>query len=163
MQRVNSAAGALAVVDYAHTPDALAKALQALRGLADARGGRLWCLFGCGGDRDSAKRPLMGAMAEQHADQVLLTSDNPRSESPQAIIAQIAAGVSQPSRLLVEPDRARAIAQALGAAGAHDVVLIAGKGHELYQEVGGQRLAFSDVQQVLLARPRQTAPVQGQA
>lgn len=163
MQRVNSAAGALAVVDYAHTPDALAKALQALRGLADARGGRLWCLFGCGGDRDSAKRPLMGAMAEQHADQVLLTSDNPRSESPQAIIAQIAAGVSQPSRLLVEPDRARAIAQALGAAGAHDVVLIAGKGHELYQEVGGQRLAFSDVQQVLLARPRQTASVQGQA
>ena len=163
MQRVNSAAGALAVVDYAHTPDALAKALQALRGLADARGGRLWCLFGCGGDRDSAKRPLMGAMAEQHADQVLLTSDNPRSESPQAIIAQIAAGVSQPSRLLVEPDRARAIAQALGAAGAHDVVLIAGKGHELYQEVCGQRLAFSDVQQVLLARPRQTAPVQGQA
>ena len=163
MQRVNSAAGALAVVDYAHTPDALAKALQALRGLADARGGRLWCLFGCGGDRDSAKRPLMGAMAEQHADQVLLTSDNPRSESPQAIIAQIAAGVSQPSRLLVEPDRARAIAQALGAAGAHDVVLIAGKGHELYQEVGGQRLAFSDVQQVLLARSRQTAPVQGQA
>ena len=163
MQRVNSAAGALAVVDYAHTPDALAKALQALRGLADARGGRLWCLFGCGGDRDSAKRPLMGAMAEQHADQVLLTSDNPRSESPQAIIAQIAAGVSQPSRLLVEPDRARAIAQALGAAGGHDVVLIAGKGHELYQEVCGQRLAFSDVQQVLLARPRQTAPVQGQA
>ncbi|MSQ75756.1 MAG: UDP-N-acetylmuramoyl-L-alanyl-D-glutamate--2,6-diaminopimelate ligase [Rhodoferax sp.] len=163
MQRVNSAAGALAVVDYAHTPDALAKALQALRGLADARGGRLWCLFGCGGDRDSAKRPLMGAMAEQHADQVLLTSDNPRSESPQAIIAQIAAGVSQPSRLLVEPDRARAIAQALGAAGAHDVVLIAGKGHELYQEVCGQRLAFSDVQQVLLARPRQTASVQGQA
>jgi UDP-N-acetylmuramyl-tripeptide synthetase len=163
MQRVNSAAGALAVVDYAHTPDALAKALQALRGLADARGGRLWCLFGCGGDRDSAKRPLMGAMAEQHADQVLLTSDNPRSESPQAIIAQIAAGVSQPSRLLVEPDRARAIAQALGAAGAHDVVLIAGKGHELYQEVCGQRLAFSDVQQVLLARPRQTAPMQGQA
>ena len=163
MQQVNSAAGALAVVDYAHTPDALAKALQALRGLADARGGRLWCLFGCGGDRDSAKRPLMGAMAEQHADQVLLTSDNPRSESPQAIIAQIAAGVSQPSRLLVEPDRARAIAQALGAAGGHDVVLIAGKGHELYQEVCGQRLAFSDVQQVLLARPRQTAPVQGQA
>ena len=163
MQRVNSAAGALAVVDYAHTPDALAKALQALRGLADARGGRLWCLFGCGGDRDSAKRPLMGAMAEQHADQVLITSDNPRSESPQAIIAQIAAGVSQPSRLLVEPDRARAIAQALGAAGAHDVVLIAGKGHELYQEVRGQRLAFSDVQQVLLAQPRQPASVQGQA
>ena len=163
MQQVDSAAGALAVVDYAHTPDALAKALQALRGLADARGGRLWCLFGCGGDRDSAKRPLMGAMAEQHADQVLLTSDNPRSESTQALIAQIAAGVSQPSRLLVEPDRARAIAQALGAAGGHDVVLIAGKGHELYQEVCGQRLAFSDVQQVLLARPRQTAPMQGQA
>ena len=163
MQQVNSAAGALAVVDYAHTPDALAKALQALRGLADARGGRLWCLFGCGGDRDSAKRPLMGAMAEQHADQVLLTSDNPRSESPQAIIAQIAAGVSQSSRLLVEPDRARAIAQALAVAGAHDGVLIAGKGHELYQEVCGQRLAFSDVQPVLLARPRQTAPVQGQA
>ena len=163
MQRVNSAAGALAVVDYAHTPDALAKALQALRGLANARGGRLWCLFGCGGDRDSAKRSLMGAMAEQHADQVLLTSDNPRSESPQTIIAQIAAGVSQPSRLLVEPDRARAIAQALGAAGVHDVVLIAGKGHELYQEVCGQRLAFSDLEQVLLAQPRQTALVQGQA
>lgn len=141
----------LAVVDYAHTPDALAQALQALRPLALARGGRLWCLFGCGGDRDAGKRPLMGAMAAAHADQVVLTSDNPRSEPPQAILAQILPALSGQTGVMVEPDRALAIRQALTLAAAVDVVLIAGKGHEDYQEVAGQRLPFSDAAQVRAA------------
>ena len=141
----------LAVVDYAHTPDALAKALQALRPLVRARGGRLWCLFGCGGDRDASKRPLMGAMAAAYADQVVLTSDNPRSEPPQAILAQILPALSGQTGVVVEPDRALAIQQALALAAAADVVLIAGKGHEEYQEVGGQRLPFSDAAQVRAA------------
>jgi UDP-N-acetylmuramoyl-L-alanyl-D-glutamate--2,6-diaminopimelate ligase len=141
----------LAVVDYAHTPDALAKALQALRPLAQARGGRLWCLFGCGGDRDTSKRPLMGAMAAAHADRVVLTSDNPRSEPPQAILAQILPALGGQTGVVVEPDRALAIRQALALAAAADVVLIAGKGHEDYQEVAGQRLPFSDVAQVRAA------------
>jgi len=141
----------LAVVDYAHTPDALAKALQALRPLAQARAGRLWCLFGCGGDRDTSKRPLMGAMAAAHADRVVLTSDNPRSEPPQAILAQILPALSGQSDVVVEPDRALAIRRALALAAPQDVVLIAGKGHEDYQEVAGQRLPFSDAAQVRAA------------
>ena len=141
----------LAVVDYAHTPDALAKALQALRPLTLARAGRLWCLFGCGGDRDASKRPLMGAMAAAHADRVVLTSDNPRSESPQAILAQILPALSGQTEVVVEPDRALAIRRALAMATPSDVVLIAGKGHEDYQEVAGRRLPFSDAAQVRAA------------
>jgi UDP-N-acetylmuramoyl-L-alanyl-D-glutamate--2,6-diaminopimelate ligase len=132
----------LVVVDYAHTPDAIDKVLQALRPLADERGGRLLAVFGAGGDRDAAKRPLMGEVAARLADGVLVTSDNPRSEDPLAIISQIARGIAKPHQ--VEPDRARAIEQAVRGAALDDVVLIAGKGHENYQEIAGKRLAFSD-------------------
>jgi UDP-N-acetylmuramoyl-L-alanyl-D-glutamate--2,6-diaminopimelate ligase len=138
----------LAVVDYAHTPDALIKILQALRPLAEERGGKLHCVFGCGGDRDPVKRPLMGAAAAQYADAVLITSDNPRSEAPEAIIAQIEKGLPANFKALVEPDRAKAVAMALAMADAQDVVLIAGKGHEDYQEIKGVRKPFSDREQV---------------
>jgi UDP-N-acetylmuramoyl-L-alanyl-D-glutamate--2,6-diaminopimelate ligase len=133
----------LVVVDYAHSPDALEKVLVTLRVTAGSRGGRLVCVFGCGGDRDAGKRPLMGAVAERCADVVVLTSDNPRSEEPQAILAAILAGMR--THPAVEPDRARAIAAAVAAADARDVVLLAGKGHEPYQEVAGMRLPFSDL------------------
>jgi UDP-N-acetylmuramoyl-L-alanyl-D-glutamate--2,6-diaminopimelate ligase len=134
----------LVAVDYAHTPDALEQALLALRPLARERGGQLWCVFGCGGDRDVAKRPLMGRLAQQHADQVVLTSDNPRSEDPMSIIQAIRAGLDGKERLTVEQDRGRAIAHALTHARVDDVVLIAGKGHEEYQETAGVRQPFSD-------------------
>jgi UDP-N-acetylmuramyl-tripeptide synthetase len=122
----------LAVVDYAHTPDALTQVLQALRPLAVQRGGKLICVFGCGGDRDPIKRPLMGAAASRHADAVLITSDNPRSEDPQQIARQVQTGAATAH---LELDRARAIANTLAQAAAADVVLIAGKGHEDYQDV----------------------------
>ncbi|KRI01691.1 UDP-N-acetylmuramoyl-L-alanyl-D-glutamate--2,6-diaminopimelate ligase [Curvibacter sp. PAE-UM] len=141
----------LAVVDYAHTPDALAQVLQTLKPLATQRGGRLWCVFGCGGDRDPHKRPLMGAAATQHADHIVLTNDNPRSEAPEAIVAQIRPGLVGHGAVQIELDRAQAIALALGQADARDVVLVAGKGHEDYQETAGVRLPFSDRQQVGLA------------
>jgi len=142
MQRLARPGGPLVVVDYAHTPDALEKVLQALRPLAHARGGALVAVFGAGGDRDPAKRPLMGAIASRLADRVLLTSDNPRSEDPAAIIAAISAGAS--GAPLVEPERAAAIERAVREARAGDVVLLAGKGHESYQEIAGRRLPFSD-------------------
>jgi UDP-N-acetylmuramoyl-L-alanyl-D-glutamate--2,6-diaminopimelate ligase len=132
------------VVDYAHTPDALEKAIGALRPLAQARGGQLWCVFGCGGDRDAKKRPVMGAIAERLADHVVITSDNPRSESPAAILADIAQGLQGGRATLIE-DRRSAIAQAVGQAHARDVVLVAGKGHEDYQEIAGQKQPFSDI------------------
>lgn len=132
----------LVVIDYAHTPDALEKVLGALRPIAEQRGGRLIAVFGAGGDRDPSKRALMGNVAGRLADQVVLTSDNPRSEDPEAIIAAIAAGVGRSYDS--EADRAQAIALALAAATDSDVVLLAGKGHERYQEVRGERLPFSD-------------------
>ncbi len=132
----------LVVVDYAHTPDALEKVLHALRPVAQARGGRLVAVFGAGGDRDPSKRPLMGAAAARLADRVLVTSDNPRSEDPRTIIAAIEKGIA--GAHAVEPDRARAIEQAVLEAGAADVVLLAGKGHETYQEIAGKRHPFSD-------------------
>ncbi len=135
----------LAVVDYAHTPDALAKALQALRGHCR---GALWCVFGCGGDRDSGKRPLMGAVADELADQIIVTDDNPRSESPDAITRQIAAGITVHAVRIIH-DRAEAIATALTEADAIDVVLIAGKGHEDYQIYGEARREFSDRREAL--------------
>jgi UDP-N-acetylmuramoyl-L-alanyl-D-glutamate--2,6-diaminopimelate ligase len=141
----------LAVVDYAHTPDALAQVLRALRALAVQRGGQLWCVFGCGGDRDPHKRPLMGAAAAQHADRVVLTNDNPRSEAPEAIAAQIRPGLAGHGAVQIVLDRAQAIAGAVRQAAANDVVLVAGKGHEDYQETGGVRAPFSDRQQVGLA------------
>jgi hypothetical protein len=128
------------VIDYAHTPDALDKALSALRDTAAARGGRLVCVFGCGGNRDPGKRPLMGEVAARGADAVILTSDNPRDEDPQAILADIAA--ARRGRASIA-DRAEAIRAALAEADARDVVLIAGKGHETYQEIAGRRLPFS--------------------
>ena len=134
----------LVAVDYAHTPDALEKALEALRPLAMQREGRLWVVFGCGGDRDAAKRPLMGAVAQQGADRIVITSDNPRSEAPMAIIGDIRRGLPDGHAVEVEADRARAIALALEQAADHDVVLIAGKGHEDYQETAGVRRPFSD-------------------
>jgi UDP-N-acetylmuramoyl-L-alanyl-D-glutamate--2,6-diaminopimelate ligase len=133
----------LLVVDYAHTPDALDKALSTLREIAIARGGRLICLFGCGGERDPGKRPMMGALAERLADQIIVTSDNPRGEDPQHIADQILAGMQ--SKPLVELDRARAIRNAVAIADARDVILLAGKGHEAYQEIAGVKHPFSDM------------------
>ena len=135
----------LVAVDYAHTPDALQQALRALRPLAQERGGQLWCVFGCGGERDASKRPLMGAAAQHHADWVVLTSDNPRSENPAHILHQVVQGTIAGQTVRVEVDRAAAIALALSEADARDVVLIAGKGHEDYQETKGIRRPFSDM------------------
>jgi len=128
-------------VDYAHTPDAIDVALRALR--AHCRG-KLWCVFGCGGDRDRGKRPQMGKMAERRADNIVVTNDNPRSEMPAAIIAEIVAGTARPERAIVIEDRAAAIAWAIREAASDDVVLIAGKGHENYQLLGDLRRDFSD-------------------
>lgn len=135
----------LVVVDYAHTPDALENALQTLRPIAQTRGGGLWCVFGAGGDRDPSKRPIMGRTVEAIADHIVITSDNPRGESPFKIIADIRSGLSREPHAS-EVDRAQAIKLALREAQPTDVVLIAGKGHEEYQEVAGQRLPFSDVE-----------------
>ncbi len=132
---------ALAVVDYAHTPDALAKALRAVRRHC---AGKVWCVFGCGGDRDPGKRPIMGALAAELADEVILTDDNPRTEDPERIVRDIAAGMPADKRARTIRDRALAIATALNAAQPRDVVLIAGKGHEDYQLYGAQTLPFSD-------------------
>jgi UDP-N-acetylmuramoyl-L-alanyl-D-glutamate--2,6-diaminopimelate ligase len=150
LQRVGPGAPEV-VVDYAHTPDALDKVLQSLRPLASARGGQLWCVFGCGGNRDASKRPLMGAVAERGADRLLVTSDNPRHEAPDAIIADIVAGLAQPARARVVADRHAAIASAVGEAAARDVVLLAGKGHEDYQEIAGVKRPFSDVEEAARA------------
>jgi len=144
MERFTGEGQPLVAVDYAHTPDALDKALQALRPLARQRGGKLWCVFGCGGDRDPTKRPLMAAVAEKNADRVVVTSDNPRSEKPETIVSQILLGLSHHESVQVQVDRARAIAETVAAAGPLDVVLLAGKGHEDYQEIAGVKHAFDD-------------------
>ena len=148
MQCLGGAGKPLAVIDYAHSPDALEAALASLRPLAQEQRGRLVCVFGCGGDRDRGKRSLMGAIAARSADQVLLTSDNPRGEDPLEIITDILEGVLAEAPMkqapLVIAERREAIAAAIAAAAANDVVLIAGKGHEDYQERAGQRIAFSD-------------------
>jgi UDP-N-acetylmuramoyl-L-alanyl-D-glutamate--2,6-diaminopimelate ligase len=131
----------LVVIDYAHTPDALEQALSSLRAHAQ---GRLVCVFGCGGERDAGKRPQMAAIAEAGADLVIVTDDNPRGEDGDAIVADILKGFSRPGAALVQRDRAAAIARAIGTAGASDIVLIAGKGHEPYQEIAGVRHPFDD-------------------
>ena len=132
------------LVDYAHTPDALDKALRALQPLAAARGGALWCVFGCGGNRDAGKRPLMGALAQRLAGHVVVTSDNPRDEVPGSIISAIVSGMGgQPQPQVIE-DRRAAIAHAVARAGSSDVVLIAGKGHEAHQDIAGVRHPFDD-------------------
>ncbi len=138
MQRIGEAPGRpLVVVDYAHTPDALDKVLAALQPAARARGGRLVAVFGAGGGRDAGKRPQMGLAASRRADRIVLTSDNPRGEDPLAIIDAIRRGVAGKVECAIEPDRAGAIEAAIAGADAADVILIAGKGHESFQEVQG--------------------------
>ena len=129
------------IVDYAHTPDALEKALIAAR---EHCNGKLWCVFGCGGDRDTGKRPLMAKIAQQFADMIVVTKDNPRTEDPDKIEADIVAGFSDMNNVGLIPDRAQAIEFAIQAAFKNDLILIAGKGHENYQIIGHQILHFSD-------------------
>ncbi|MEM0555604.1 MULTISPECIES: UDP-N-acetylmuramoyl-L-alanyl-D-glutamate--2,6-diaminopimelate ligase [Aeromonas] len=138
----------LAVVDYAHTPDALDKALQALRVHCK---GQLWCLVGCGGDRDRGKRPMMAAMAEQYADRVILTDDNPRTEEPARIMADMVAGLRDPAAVQVEHDRVKAINLAIRQASKQDIILVAGKGHEDYQIIGTDKRHYSDRETVAAA------------
>ena len=157
LERVGGDGEPLLVIDYAHTPDALVSALGALRDVAASRGGKLVVVFGCGGDRDKGKRPQMGEAAARHADRVLLTSDNPRSEVPMAIIEDILLGVPGAD---VEADRAAAIRRAVFAADAGDVILLAGKGHESYQEIAGVRTPFSDVEQAQAALQERRAKMQ---
>ncbi|HEY5798709.1 MAG TPA: UDP-N-acetylmuramoyl-L-alanyl-D-glutamate--2,6-diaminopimelate ligase, partial [Burkholderiaceae bacterium] len=148
MQQLGGVDAPMIVIDYAHTPDALEKTLSALRAVAQERGGQLWCVFGCGGDRDPGKRPQMGAIAEM-ADHVLITSDNPRSENPLAIMQQIRNGMKGEAQAI--EDRAAAILSAVRHAAKADVVLLAGKGHETYQEINGKKLPFSDADHTALA------------
>jgi UDP-N-acetylmuramoyl-L-alanyl-D-glutamate--2,6-diaminopimelate ligase len=152
MQQLGGTDAPLVVIDYAHTPDALQKVLDTLRPVAAARHGTLWCVFGCGGDRDPGKRPQMGLAAER-ADHIMVTSDNPRTEDPASIIAQIVAGIpqAQHQKLQIIEDRATAILSVIRHANKQDVILLAGKGHEDYQEVKGRRLAFRDADHAALA------------
>ena len=148
MQLLGTAGHVMVVIDYAHTPDALEKTIDALRHVAEERHGKLWCVFGCGGDRDPGKRPQMGAIAEK-ADHVVVTSDNPRSENPSTIIEHIVAGMRVPPHIV--EDRANAILYAIKHAGDQDVVLLAGKGHETYQDILGKKWPFSDEEHAALA------------
>ncbi|WP_455207552.1 UDP-N-acetylmuramoyl-L-alanyl-D-glutamate--2,6-diaminopimelate ligase [Kaarinaea lacus] len=145
MERIENTPGKiLFVVDYAHTPDALAKALQSLRNHVDAKKhGKLWCVFGCGGDRDQGKRPAMGEVAEQFADHVIITDDNPRTEAASHIVAQILSGILKQQDVIVIHDRISAIKHAITHAGEHDVVLVAGKGHEAYQIIGEEKRPYA--------------------
>lgn len=144
MQRLGGEGKPLVVVDYAHTPDALEKALAALRAHVQ---GKLTCVFGCGGDRDTGKRALMGRVAEQGADQLVITDDNPRTENSASIIEQILQGIEQPQAIRVIANRAQAINSSITQAQAGDLILLAGKGHETYQEINGVRQPFSDIEQ----------------
>ena len=153
METLSAPGAPVAIVDYAHTPDALEKALLAVRKHC---AGRLSCVFGCGGERDPGKRPLMGAIAERLADRIVITDDNPRGEDGDAIVADIVTGLTHPERAHIERDRARAIERAIHEAAAGDAVLVAGKGHEDYQIVAGERRRFSDreiAQAALRRRP----------
>ena len=150
----------MVVVDYAHTPDALEKVLTALRPVAQSRGGQLWCVFGCGGDRDRAKRPLMAAMAEKYADNIVVTSDNPRTEDPLAIISEVLAGLKRRDAAQIEANRSLAISSTLNRAMPHDVVLLAGKGHEQFQEINGYKLPFSDMAHAQAALTARANPAQ---
>ncbi|MGD8975241.1 MAG: cyanophycin synthetase, partial [Desulfobacterales bacterium] len=160
LERIDSESGRFVYVDYAHTPDALKNALSALREIAPAR---VICIFGCGGDRDTAKRPVMGEIVARLSDLSVVTSDNPRTEDPLEIIRQILPGIAQANGVkyspqeveagfdkrgyVVEPDRRRAIELGIAASQPNDVVLIAGKGHETYQIIGNQSIAFDDREQ----------------
>ena len=152
LNKTQRAEGPLIVVDYAHTPDALTKALNALRPIANQRDGKIWCVFGCGGDRDSGKRPQMGRVAQEFADHIVITSDNPRSEDPASIIAMIQSGMSGDlDNVQALPDRASAIMAAVRHADAKDIILVAGKGHESTQEIKGKKFDFSDQEHIRLA------------
>ena len=137
------------VVDYAHTPDALKQALVALRPTAQARGGKLICIFGCGGNRDASKRPLMAQMAQAYADSVVVTADNSRNEKTELILSHIVAGFKSQLNVVIEANRATAIAQTIKNAHPNDVILIAGKGHENYQDELGVKTYFSDKEQAI--------------
>jgi UDP-N-acetylmuramoyl-L-alanyl-D-glutamate--2,6-diaminopimelate ligase len=139
MQRIGHASAPAVFVDYAHTPAGLEAALNSLRAHCT---GKLWCVFGCGGDRDQGKRPMMGQVAEKLADRVVLTNDNPRSEAPHLIIEQVRSGMTKAADVI--EDRAAAIAFAISGAEDDDLVLVAGKGHEQFQQLGGVRKPFSD-------------------
>ena len=152
----------LVIVDYAHTPDAISKALTALRQVSNQRGGQLWCVLGCGGDRDASKRPVMGSIASQMSDYLIVTSDNPRSESAQVIADQLVAGIGNSVNVEVQLDRALAIRNAVHQASSRDIVLVAGKGHEDYQEILGIKRPFSDHLQVKLALQERTPAVSSQ-
>ncbi len=145
--------GAFAVVDYAHSPDALQRVLASLKPLTP---GQLICVFGCGGDRDRTKRPIMGGIAMDSADRVVLTSDNPRSEDPQAILSEILAGMPDRSKVTVMVERREAIAAALDSLASGDCLLIAGKGHEDYQIIGREKKHFSDQEEILSWSNRRT-------
>ena len=138
------------MVDFAHTPDALEQVLKAVKQhISDTTKGRLWVIFGCGGERDQGKRPLMAQVAERTADEIMVTSDNPRFEPPEEIVAQIMKGFRQPDLVAIVLDRTEAIQRVLGLACPEDMVLIAGKGHESYQEIKGIKVPFQDEQVVL--------------
>lgn len=149
MQTMGGVCDPLVVVDYAHSPDALEQVLRAVRATVTARNGRMTCVFGCGGDRDPGKRPIMGELAARLADRVVLTSDNPRSEDPLEILQQIAVAAGPQAEIV--PDRAEAIRKAILSSAADDVIVVAGKGHEPYQEIKGVRYPFSDVEQARVA------------
>lgn len=148
LEVVSTSTEPLTVIDYAHTPDALEKVLLALREMSTVRDGKLWCVFGCGGNRDATKRPMMGATAKRFADKVVITSDNPRDEHPSTIVSQILLGIGgsegEGSSVQVQVDRALAINETIAQAQANDVIVIAGKGHENYQEMAGVKITFSD-------------------
>ena len=146
-----SSSAPMAIVDFAHTPDALEQVLKTLQVMATERKGQLWCVFGCGGDRDATKRPIMGRIAEKYADHVMVTSDNPRSESPEKIMAEILSGFENSSLAQVNADRATAILQTIRQAKPQDIVLVAGKGHEETQEIAGKKHPFSDQMHLKLA------------
>lgn len=136
------------IVDYAHTPDALE---QVLKSVSEHCGGKLWCVFGCGGDRDKTKRPIMGRIVEKYADNVVITDDNPRHEVPAAIVQDILTGLAMNSSAIIEHDRRQAIRHAVNGAKPNDIIVIAGKGHEHYQQIGDEKFPFSDRVEVLLA------------
>jgi UDP-N-acetylmuramoyl-L-alanyl-D-glutamate--2,6-diaminopimelate ligase len=146
----------LVVVDYAHTPDALENALKTLRDVVDQRKGKLVCIFGCGGNRDASKRPVMASVAEKYADTIVVTADNSRDENPSQIFDQIFSGFSRKIKADLVVDRAQAIANSIFVANAVDVILIAGKGHENYQEIKGEKYFFSDKEHALLALSRRS-------
>jgi UDP-N-acetylmuramoyl-L-alanyl-D-glutamate--2,6-diaminopimelate ligase len=159
MELIGKSGEITAIVDYAHTPDGLRSALVGVR---DHFEGKIWCVFGCGGNRDKGKRPMMGEIAEQYADRIILSDDNPRNEEGDDIVQHILSGISDRSVVTIQRDRAKAIAYAIQQAEPGDVVLVAGKGHETYQDIGGNRLIFSDTNQVRLALKQRDETTRGQ-